>query len=1030
MTDFRIEVIVDPKGTDSGTKTVERRLGRLENAADRVRRSIGRALGTLAGGALLTGGVRVLAQYEQQLSTVRAVTGATQQQFAALNEEALRLGANTRFSASQAAEGLTFLARAGFSAEQASSSLEGTLRLAQAGALGLGRAADIASNVLTAFRLNVDQIDRVGDVLAFTANNANTNVNQLGDAFRFVAPVAASFSVSLEETAAAIGVLSNAGLQASTAGTGLRKILSELESPAQKTRDILRSYGITADEVRISSVGLTTAIQRLADAGVDGGVALEIFGDRGGPAFETLRNSVGDVRDFTESLGESAGTAQRIADVMDDNLNGALLSVASAFESVILRLGQLDSDGALTGFVRGVATGLRFVADNIEDVTRVAGVLSAALITKLAIGGFGTLITKMVPATVGMNAFSAATLVASKATAGLNALLLRNPIGVAVLAISAAVAGLIEFAARTGDAGEEVFTLGDKASVVLGLLTDGFSAVGQFVGSAADSVVDFAKRLVVIPQTIAEVVNRSIGLFVGLVRAVASVVNDIISSFRAIGETGSRILSIVAQVGKGDFSGATEGFNALGQDIVGGFDEIGSNAAKQFAIGFNADTVGALGDLIASGAEAAVDLVEPIFTGITDNFRDRLVRAAAERRARQNEGATATGSPQGIVEEATVSAAQGIPADIAQVLKELEREAEILTLSNRERDIRNNLIGIEESLASTLTPALKERIELQLRENQLLAIRAQVIDDLTGPEQDLAERQRVLNQLSREGVDVQRDLIDLQIEQAALAQNRALGFDEGFLTEINSQLADLRLSFTDFGSELASIFGPQGTLVTGISNAAAEAVVFGKSFEDALAGIGKQIAVQILGKLIEIGIQSLLNYTLGQSLSAAATASSVAQAGALSAAWATPAALASLASFGTNAAPAGAAIASTVALSQGIAQLSQAASFANGGFVGGRGSNRSDSILANLSAGEFVMNQRATSQFLPMLESMNRGTIGTGSTDRSDRRAITFAPHIQVDGGNIDEQKLVDMMEENFNVFLGNSQRVGGALER
>ena len=249
------------------------RSNRTGQSADRLRGILAAALG----GAAVIAGVRrtvqTLATFEQQMSTVRGITQATGVEFQSLREEAAQLGATTRFSATQAAEGMIFLSRAGFDTGEVLESVDDTLRLAQAGALDLGRAADIASNVLQGFRLQTSDAGRVVDVLALAANSANTNVEQLGDALKFVAPVAAGLGVSIEETSAAISVLSNNGLQATLAGTGLRRVLSELESPSKMTERILSSLGVTANEVTISQVGLTNAVRRLAEASITTGQA-------------------------------------------------------------------------------------------------------------------------------------------------------------------------------------------------------------------------------------------------------------------------------------------------------------------------------------------------------------------------------------------------------------------------------------------------------------------------------------------------------------------------------------------------------------------------------------------------------------------------------------------------------------------------------------------------------------------------------------------------------------------------------------
>ncbi len=456
MTQERLDIIVSEKGSRTVRRNVES-IGKSAQKSQSAVSLLSRALTSLAVGAGITSAIRTMAAFSQEMSTVRAIANATESEFAQLRATAEGLGATTRFSATQAAEGMTFLARAGFNANEVLSTIDDTLRLAQAGALDLASAADIASNIMKGFRLDNDQAARAVDVLAFAANNANTNVQQLGEAMKFVAPVAAGLGVSMEESAAAIAALSDAGLQGSLAGTGLRRVLSELESPSTKTEKILRNLGVTTDDVRVSQVGLTNALTTLRDAGVDTGQALEIFGDRGGPAFEVLSSAIPRVVKLTEELRNAEGTAKRIADVMDDNLNGALLAVRSAAESVVLSLGKLGAESTLTNFFRGLAEVLRNVAANLDVV--VAG--ASALATLIAL--------RLTPAIV-----------------ALTASLLKNPFGliaVAIGTITVSLAGL----------NDDIIVFGTNIGRLRALFLATFSFIKDLVASTFNGITEASK---------------------------------------------------------------------------------------------------------------------------------------------------------------------------------------------------------------------------------------------------------------------------------------------------------------------------------------------------------------------------------------------------------------------------------------------------------------------------------------------------------------------------------------------------------
>jgi len=370
MTDFRIDVVIDPSNAAGGARTVEKELIRVENRADRLRVGLLRMLGVLGGGAVLGNAIRTIAQFEQAISTVAAVSGATAEQIDLLKQKTFELGATTRFTATQSAEALTDLARAGFSVNESLSAVGDTLLLAQAGGLGLAEATDIASTTLRGFRLSANQAGRVADVLAEAANATNTSVGELGEGLKFVAPIAAGLNVSLEQTAAAMGLLSDAGLKASLAGTGLRRVLSELESPSQASQKILARLGVTADEVKVSQVGLEQAIRRLGDAGLSTGAALEVFGDRGGPAFEVLSKGIDRLGQLTDRFNTTGGSAQKVADIMDDNLNGALLRLRASYQNLILALSESKLSDALGGPIDTLTRGLQFLAANADTVVR------------------------------------------------------------------------------------------------------------------------------------------------------------------------------------------------------------------------------------------------------------------------------------------------------------------------------------------------------------------------------------------------------------------------------------------------------------------------------------------------------------------------------------------------------------------------------------------------------------------------------------------------------------------------------------
>ncbi|MDE2906671.1 MAG: phage tail tape measure protein [Acidobacteriota bacterium] len=312
--------------------------------------------GFAAGGAGIGLAIRSIASFEDRLAAVRAVSRATGADFDRLKEQARDLGRSTRFTAAQAAEGQLFLARAGLETQEILRVLPGTLRLAQVGELELGEAADFATNALAAFRLEADQAARVVDVLAAGSSSSNTDVRQLADGLKLVAPAAVSLGVDLEATVAAIGKLSDAGLQATLAGTGLRQVLFRLADPSAEAQRILDGLGVTAADLSFRVHGLAGVIENLRDAGITAQQAISLFGARGQPAFSNLVANVPALRELEEALRNSAGEAERMAAIMDDTLIGSARRAVSAIAGFIEVLSEV------TGLSWALRTALDLVA--------------------------------------------------------------------------------------------------------------------------------------------------------------------------------------------------------------------------------------------------------------------------------------------------------------------------------------------------------------------------------------------------------------------------------------------------------------------------------------------------------------------------------------------------------------------------------------------------------------------------------------------------------------------------------------------
>jgi len=389
--EFSVIVSIDAKRAVAGGRTfkqgadqVARSSAKMRRGMDRSRRSatalittIGRMRGvaTLAfAGFLGVGGlsavVRTLSQFQTSISAVTALISAQNPRslggaMSALTDKARELGATTLFTATQAAEGMKFLTLAGFDALEVYQAIEPALNLAAAGMLGLGESADIVSNIMAAFNVEASEVETVVDALAFTAARTNTNIRQLGEAMKFVGPVAGTLGVNVEETAVALGILGNSGLQASLAGTSLRRVMSGLLNPSKEAHKVFAQLGVTQDELVDTlqgEKGLVNLIKLLAKQGISAADAFLLFGQRGAPGLLSLVTQVDKLELLTDGLENISGVARRMAKIMADNLGGDARIAISALQEAILRLGDSglgnwlrESVQGFTGFIRALS---------------------------------------------------------------------------------------------------------------------------------------------------------------------------------------------------------------------------------------------------------------------------------------------------------------------------------------------------------------------------------------------------------------------------------------------------------------------------------------------------------------------------------------------------------------------------------------------------------------------------------------------------------------------------------------------------
>ena len=393
--------------------------------------------------------VKTAADFETAMNQVAAVSGATADQFQGLEAQAKELGRTTQFSASQAGEAMGFLAQAGFDANDILGAMPGTLQLASAAQLDLGTAADTVSNILSGYGLEVSELGRVNDVLVKTFTSANTNLQQLGEAMKYAGPVASAAGVGFEEAAAALGLMGNAGIQASMAGTSLRGAISRILTPTKQMEEAMDAAGLSFTDSEGRLKPLDEIVRQLEPHAEDAGLMMQLFGQRAGPAMSALVSQGADaLTNLQFELENSAGTAKEIADVQMQGLNGALNALKSAFEGLQIAIAQSGLLEFATKFVHVITGVISAMAEAHPAILGVGTVLAGLA----AAAGPVLFVLPTMVTSLGLvkGAFLATAVGAKAATLATNGFkiamtFLTGPIGIAVAAITTAIGLIVTF---------------------------------------------------------------------------------------------------------------------------------------------------------------------------------------------------------------------------------------------------------------------------------------------------------------------------------------------------------------------------------------------------------------------------------------------------------------------------------------------------------------------------------------------------------------------------------------------------------
>lgn len=332
---------------NSSTATTSQKMTAMGNVAKSVGGSLTKVF-TLPLAAAGAASLKVATDFEAGMSEVSAITGATGNDLKKLETQAKDLGATTKFSATDAAEGMKYFGMAGYKTDQIMSALPATLNLAAAGGTDLGVTCDIVSDAMTGLGMSANETGKFTDIMAATVTNANTNIELMGETLKYAGPVAGTLGINMADLSVAIGLMGNAGIKGSQAGTALRGGLTNLVKPTDDMASAMKKYGVQLVKNDDGSVNLMNTMKLMRsnlgdlDQATQAQALATIFGKEAMSGWAAVVNaSDSDFDKLTQAIADSEGQAKSMAEIMQDNLKGSIDNMKSALEGAGIAIGDI-----------------------------------------------------------------------------------------------------------------------------------------------------------------------------------------------------------------------------------------------------------------------------------------------------------------------------------------------------------------------------------------------------------------------------------------------------------------------------------------------------------------------------------------------------------------------------------------------------------------------------------------------------------------------------------------------------------------
>lgn len=557
--------------------------------------------------------------FEQGMAQVQAISGATGADFIALRDKAKEMGATTKFTAIESAEAMKYMGMAGWNSSQMIDGIAGIMNLAAASGEELGSVSDIVTDSLTAFGLKASDSARFADVLAMAATKSNTNVSMLGESFKYVAPVAGAMGYTFQDTTTALGLMANSGIKASEAGTALRSVMTRLAKPTKEVYAAFDALNLQATNSDGSMKSLSVLVPELQKkfsgltAEEKGRYATMLAGKNAMSGLLALVNaSTDDWNSLSAAIANSDGTAQSMANTMNDTVSGKLTLFQSQLEGV--KISMFDSLGN-SKFKDAIG----MAGDLLTDLTPTLNNIATWLGDKMATGIEKTgqaiswvkdnwsWLAPVIGGVVGaIVAYKTAVSVATGVQWAMNAAMSANPIGIIIVGIAALIGGLVALYKNCEgfrNAVNTAFgTISTAAKYVWEQIKIVWSAVSPF----------FTKIWEGIKVAVSVLKVYLIGMFKTAWETIKFCWGNVINFFKTIWETIKGIFSVVKSVLSGDWQGAWDAIKGIVGMWGGFFSGVWEGIKNVF---------GSVGDWFGSVFTSAWEMVKNAFSNVVGFFQ-------------------------------------------------------------------------------------------------------------------------------------------------------------------------------------------------------------------------------------------------------------------------------------------------------------------------------------------------------------------------------------------------------------------------